>query len=72
MKVSLNWLKEYTKSELPIDDLVEKIGSQLGALSRLKILVSNTKGLLLPELLIVSLIPTPKSCISVKSTMAIK
>src|SRR5438874_2386105 len=31
MKVSLNWIKEYTKVELPVDELVEKIGAQLGA-----------------------------------------
>ena len=31
MKVSLNWVKKFTDVSLPIDELVEKIGAQLGA-----------------------------------------
>ena len=31
MKVSLNWVKEYTDVKISVDDLVEKIGAQLGA-----------------------------------------
>ncbi len=31
MKVSLNWVKEFTSIDLPVDKLVEKIGAQLGA-----------------------------------------
>jgi len=31
MKVSLNWVKEYTDVKLSVDDLVTKIGAQLGA-----------------------------------------
>ena len=31
MRVSINWLKEYTDIKLSTDDLVKKIGSQLGA-----------------------------------------
>ncbi len=31
MKVSLNWIKEYTDVKLSVDELVEKIGAQLGA-----------------------------------------
>lgn len=31
MKVSLNWIKEFTKVDLPVDELVAKIGAQLGA-----------------------------------------
>lgn len=31
MKISLNWVKEYTKLDLPVDKLVAKIGAQLGA-----------------------------------------
>lgn len=31
MKVSLNWVKEFTDVKLPVDKLVEKIGAQLGA-----------------------------------------
>jgi len=31
MKVSLNWIKQLTEVELPVDELVQKIGTQLGA-----------------------------------------
>jgi phenylalanyl-tRNA synthetase beta chain len=31
MKVSLNWIKEFTGVKLPTDQLIEKIGAQLGA-----------------------------------------
>lgn len=30
MKISLNWIKEFTDIKLPVDDLVTKIGAQLG------------------------------------------
>jgi phenylalanyl-tRNA synthetase beta chain len=30
MKVSLNWVKEFTPVELPVDEVVRKIGAQLG------------------------------------------
>lgn len=31
MKISLNWVKQFTDIKLPVDELVEKIGAQLGA-----------------------------------------
>jgi phenylalanyl-tRNA synthetase beta chain len=31
MKVSLNWIKQLTDVELPVDEVVQKIGTQLGA-----------------------------------------
>jgi len=31
MKVSLNWVKKFTSVDLPVNELVEKIGAQLGA-----------------------------------------
>lgn len=31
MKVSLNWVKQFTDIDLPLDKLVDKIGAQLGA-----------------------------------------
>ncbi len=31
MKISVNWIKEFTDIKLPLDKLVEKIGAQLGA-----------------------------------------
>src|SRR4051812_36851147 len=32
MKVSLNWIKEFTDIKLPTEELIEKIGAQLGAI----------------------------------------
>lgn len=32
MKVGLNWIKQFTSVDLPVDKLVEKIGAQLGAI----------------------------------------
>ncbi|MBA3758061.1 phenylalanine--tRNA ligase subunit beta [Candidatus Saccharibacteria bacterium] len=31
MKISVNWVKQFTDVDIPIDELVEKIGRQLGA-----------------------------------------
>ena len=31
MKISINWIKQFTEVDLPIDELVKKIGQQLGA-----------------------------------------
>lgn len=31
MKISLNWLKQFTDIDIPVDELVAKIGAQLGA-----------------------------------------
>lgn len=31
MKVSLNWIKEFTDIQIPVDQLAEKVGAQLGA-----------------------------------------
>ena len=30
MKLSLNWISQYTKVDMPVDELVQKIGAQLG------------------------------------------
>ena len=32
MKVSLNWVKQFTDIDLPLDKLVDKIGAQLGGI----------------------------------------
>jgi phenylalanyl-tRNA synthetase beta chain len=47
MKVSLNWIKEYTKVDMPIDKLIEKIGSQLGAIEEVINLGKKYKGALI-------------------------
>lgn len=36
MKVSLNWIKEYADVKLSVDQIVEKIGAQLGATEEVK------------------------------------
>ena len=45
MKVSLNWMREYGAIDLPIDQLVEKIGSQLGAVEEVVSLAERYKGI---------------------------
>lgn len=47
MKVSLNWIKEYTKVDLPIDQLLDKIGSQLGAIEDVINLGEKYQGILI-------------------------
>jgi phenylalanyl-tRNA synthetase beta chain len=45
MKVSLNWLKEYVKIDLSVDELVAKIGTQLGAVEEVIDLRHKYKGI---------------------------
>ena len=45
MKVSLNWIKKFTSVDLPIDELVEKIGAQLGAVEEVEDLGKKYKGI---------------------------
>lgn len=49
MKISLNWIKEYTKVDLSIDQLIEKIGAQLGAVDEVVDLGSKYKGIVVAE-----------------------
>lgn len=44
MKVSLNWIKQYTPVEVPIDELVSKIGSQLGEVESVTYLGARYEG----------------------------
>ncbi|HVS79288.1 MAG TPA: phenylalanine--tRNA ligase subunit beta [Candidatus Saccharimonadales bacterium] len=46
MKVSLNWVKEFTSVDLPVDELVEKIGAQLGAVEEVVDIGKKYKGVL--------------------------
>ncbi len=46
MKVSLNWIKEFTPVDLPVDKLVEKIGAQLGAVEGVEDLGKKYDGIL--------------------------
>ena len=49
MKVSLNWVKEYTKIDLPVDELVEKIGAQLGAVEEVIDLGKKYQGIVIAK-----------------------
>lgn len=51
MKVSLNWVKEYTKVDLPINKLVEKIGNQLGAVEEFINLGKKYEGILIVKVI---------------------
>lgn len=46
MKVSVNWAKEFTTIDLPINKLAEKIGAQLGAVEEVIDLGKKYKGIL--------------------------
>lgn len=46
MKVSLNWVKKFTDVDLPIEDLVSKIGAQLGAVEEVINLGERYQGIL--------------------------
>ena len=51
MKISVNWLKEYTKVDLPIEQLVEKIGAQLGEVESVANLGEKYKGALVVKVI---------------------
>ncbi len=46
MRVSLNWMREFGQITLPINELVEKIGSQLGAVEEIVDLGKKYEGIL--------------------------
>ncbi len=47
MKVSLNWLKQFTDVDMSVDELVEKIGSQLGAVEEVIDLGKKYQGIII-------------------------
>ena len=51
MKVSLNWVKNFTDVNLPIKELVEKIGVQLGAVESVVDLGKRYQGIVVVEVL---------------------
>ncbi len=51
MKVSLNWVKEFTKVDLPIDQLVDKIGAQLGAVEQVEDLGKKYQGIVVAKVI---------------------
>lgn len=60
MKVSLNWIKQYLDFELPpIAELVERIGSQLGAVEEVENLGEKYRGIIIAK--VVSCIDHPNA-----------
>ena len=49
MKVSVNWINEFTPVSLPVDELVEKIGAQLGAVEEVVDLGKKYQGIILAK-----------------------
>lgn len=49
MKVSLNWVKQYTDADLPIGELVQKIGRQLGAVEEVIDLSKKYQGIVIAK-----------------------
>ena len=49
MKVSLNWIKQYTDLELGLGELVEKISSQLGAVEQVTDLGKVYQGIVVAQ-----------------------
>lgn len=59
MKVSINWIKEFTDVELTVGQLVEKIGSQLGAVEEVIDLGTRYKGIVVAQ--VMSVTPHPNA-----------
>jgi phenylalanyl-tRNA synthetase beta chain len=51
MKVSLNWIKQISEVDLPVDKLVEKIGTQLGAVEEVIDVGKKYRGLLIVKVI---------------------
>ncbi len=50
MKVSLNWVKEFVDVQLSVDELVEKIGAQLGAVEEVIDLGKKYQGIVIAKI----------------------
>lgn len=57
MKISVNWIKEFTSIKLPVDELVSKIGSQIGEVEEVVDLGKQYEGVLVAK--VVSCQPHP-------------
>jgi phenylalanyl-tRNA synthetase beta chain len=49
MKISVNWLRQFTEVNLPVDELVEKIGAQLGAVEEVVDLGKKYQGIIVAK-----------------------
>ncbi len=52
MKVSLNWLRQFTDIKIPVEELVEKIGAQLGAVEEVIDLGKKYQGIIIANVVI--------------------
>ena len=59
MKISVNWLKQFTNMDLPVDDLVKKIGEQLGEVEQVINLGERYHGITVAK--VVSCVPHPNA-----------
>lgn len=59
MKISVNWLREFTSVKLPVDDLVAKIGAQLGEVEEVVDLGQYYEGVVVAK--VVSCEPHPNA-----------
>lgn len=51
MKISVNWLKQFTDIDMSIDELVRKIGAQLGAVEEVVDLGEKYKGIIVAKVI---------------------
>lgn len=49
MKISVNWLKQFTDVDIPVDELVAKIGAQLGAVEEVIDLGKKYQGIIVAK-----------------------
>jgi phenylalanyl-tRNA synthetase beta chain len=59
MKVSLNWIKQFTDIDMSIDELVERIGAQLGAVEEVENLGAKYQGVVVAK--VVSCVDHPNA-----------
>lgn len=52
MKISVNWLREFTDIKLPIDELVKKIGAQLGEVEEVVSLGERYEGVVVAKVVL--------------------
>jgi phenylalanyl-tRNA synthetase beta chain len=51
MKLSLNWIKEFTAVDIPVDELVKKIGAQLGEVENVESLGEKYRGVVIAKVI---------------------
>ena len=59
MRVSLNWIKQFTEVDMTVDKLVEKIGAQLGAVEHIESLGERYQGIIVAK--VVSCVKHPNA-----------